>query len=176
MSDNQKKYTLRPSWKAFLPQYLLCILLTPVFGIGLLFLVYVYSLHRNSFYQISDHSILIARSGKETHSIQIAELDSTRVERSWLDSKTGIGTLIITSARDADEYRMVGLQDPEKLKSVLDTAIHFERDRKEFSQEVQDHSPDYAPGTMDPLNELVGMWQQGLITDEEFERERKKFE
>lgn len=176
MSGNEKKYTLKPSWKAFLLQYLVCILLIPVFGIGLLVLLYVNSLHRNSFYQITDDAILISMSGKEPVSIKVAEVDSTRIEQNWLNRKCGISTLILTSQQDSNEYRMVGLREAQKLKSALDTAVKNERDRKEFSDEVQQNAPEYPSGVMDPINELVGMWQQGLITDEEFEQERKKFE
>lgn len=176
MSGNEKKYTLKPSWKKFLPLYLLCILLIPVFGVGLLLILYVNALHRNSFYQITDDRILIADYGKEPDSLAVANIDSTRVEQSWWDSRAGIGTLIITVENDSREYRLKGLDAPEKLKSILDIAVKNERDRSGFKKEVEDHSPDYAPGTLDPLNELVGMWQQGLISDEDYEREKKKFE
>lgn len=176
MNEPEKSYTLKLSWKRYLFHYLICVALIPVFGIGLLAAVYVFSRHYTSFYRITDDKIMIAIAGKEPVSLNIGKIDSTRTEYSWLDSKTGIGTLILTHQKDSEQYRLEGLDNPEKLKTILDLAIRQEKDQKEFKEDVDQHAPRYSPGTLDPMNDLVGLWQQGLITDEQFEEEKKKFE
>ncbi len=176
MNNEEKSYTLKPNWKRYLLHYLICIALIPVFGLGLFAAAYVFSRHYTSFYHITDDKITIAIAGKEPVSLKIDEIDSTQTEYSRLDSKTGIGTLILTNQQNSEQYRLEGLENPEKLKTLLDLAIQQEQEQKEFREDVDQYAPQHSPGTLDPMNDLVGLWQQGLITDEQFEEEKKKFE
>lgn len=176
MSNQEKSYTLKPSWKKYIPYYLLCLLLMPLFGIGLLLAAFIFMIHYTAFYRITDDKIMIKKFGKEPVSLSIIGIDSTRTEYSWLDQQIGIGSLVITHQKDTAEYILDGLVEPEKLRSALDLAIQQERKHREQKKDVEDYTPPYSPGTLDPMNELVGLWQQGLITDEQFEEEKKKFE
>ena len=36
--------------------------------------------------------------------------------------------------------------------------------------------PEHEPGSMDRMDYLTGLWQQGLISDRDFDKEKRHFE
>jgi hypothetical protein len=70
----------------------------------------------------------------------------------------------------------MGLENPAELSGMILKAAKAERKRLEQQKIQQNKQPEFSPGSIERLNYLTGLWQQGLITDEEFEKERKHFD
>ncbi len=72
----------------------------------------------------------------------------------------------------------MGQPNPENLSDMISAAIRAERKRIEELNRVevspQEEPP--SPGTLDKLDYLTGLWQQGLLSDEDFKKEKKHFE
>lgn len=127
-------------------------------------------------YTFTDHQLIIKHKGsRETidlHSITAIDLIRPIPER-WL----GVGDLIVRT--DDESYILLGQQNPKALKSALEKASEAAQSRlrqaSKRSISQGDASP-FSPGTLDRLDTLTGLWQQGLISDEDFEKERAHFE
>lgn len=100
--------------------------------------------------------------------IQKIEIQNAAVPGRWF----GVQTLIFQTG--SGEIYVPGIQNASRLKETILTAakILSEKRQKTAKKEVQSKT---IPGSTDQLNELTLMWQQGLIDDQQFDRERKKF-
>lgn len=175
MSDdsNTKSYKLEPSWKHYVIGYLLSILTIPLAGIGLISLYFVRKKHRSRKYIITDTQISSADS-KYQRNVDLVNIEDIELEQSWWQRKLGIGNLILKTS--ASEMTLSGIEDPANLKNILQNAIEAELRRRKEKKKTKPKEPKYSPGSMDKMEYLTGLWQQGLISDEDFEKERKHFE
>jgi hypothetical protein len=55
-------------------------------------------------------------------------------------------------------------------------AAEAERYRVEQQAKNKREQPQTSPGSLDKLDYLTGLWQQGLLSNEDFKREKKHFE
>ncbi|MDX1590701.1 MAG: hypothetical protein R3283_01985 [Balneolaceae bacterium] len=175
MSDQQKQITLKPSHLSLFGWYLLGVLLIPLFGLGLYLIYRYYSTHRSISYIITDRQITL-KDSKSSENIDLANITQTRVTRTNTDRYFDIGNVVIqTEARKAV---LIGQKDPEELAELIRRAAEAERMRIAKQSEKQDRTPDMDsdPGTLDKRNYLTGLWQQGLMSDEDFEKEMKHFQ
>ena len=69
-----------------------------------------------------------------------------------------------------------GIENPFNLKGMLDKAISAEKKRQQEKKRTEPREPDHDPGTMERMDYLTGLWQQGLVSDEDYEKEREHFE
>lgn len=169
----EKRIILSPSWKQHFIGYLLSILTIPLFGIGLVALYFVRRNHTSTSYTVTDTQIS-STDTKYQRNIDLVNIEDVRIEQSWLQKKLGIGTLILKTS--AASMEVIGMEDPQKLKQTLDKAIAFQKKQQE-EQNFREHpDPKYKPGTMDKMEYLTGLWQQGLLSDEDFKNEKKNFE
>ncbi|MGK7370063.1 MAG: hypothetical protein ACNS64_07590 [Candidatus Halalkalibacterium sp. M3_1C_030] len=175
MADHseEKSYTLTPSWKHYFTGYLLSILTIPVAGIGLIALYFVRKKHKNKKYIITDTQISSADS-KYHRNVDLMNIENVEIDQGCLQQKLGIGNLILETS--ASEMKIEGIEDPENLKEILEKAIYAEFQRQEEKKKTKPREPEYSPGSMDKMEYLTGLWQQGLISDEDYEKERKHFE
>lgn len=173
MTAPKKTKILRPHWKYFLLSYLYSILLIPVFGIGLIALWFVWNKHKQYEYRISDRGLTIIDKEYE-RKVDLTEIRSVKLEQDWLRKKLGVGSVVL-QLEDTEAY-LLGLQNPEPIYEAIETAVAAATRRKEQREEQKPREPNHKPGSMDRMNELTGMWQQGLISDEDFENERRHFE
>jgi len=164
-----KQISLYPDWKHYLFPYLLAILAVPLFGIGLLILYFVYRKHTATRYKVTDTQITSIDS-KYHRNIDLADIENISLEQSWLDRKMNIGTLILHTS--ASEMKMVGLENPQRLKTIMEKAVRSEQKRIKKSEVTTSDQPERDPGTMERMNYLTGLWQQGLISEKEFRKER----
>ena len=175
MSDQQKQITLKPSHLSLTGWYLLGVFLIPLLGLGLYLIYRYYSTHRSISYIITDRQITL-KDSKRTENIDLANITETRVMSTRMDRLFGIGNVVIqTQARKAV---LIGQKDPEDLATLIKKAAEAERLRLAKQPEKRDRSPDMDsdPGTLDKRNYLTGLWQQGLMSDEDFEKEMKHFQ
>ena len=169
-----KTTALRPDWKNHLAGYLLSVLLIPLFGIGLIGLYWVWKRHHRISYRVSDTQI--SSLGSEYHrNIDLVNIRQVKIDQSWLQKKLSIGDLHLMTS--ASKMVLYGMENPHRLKGILDKAIAAEKERHQQQQKKpKAKKPDYRPGNMERINYLTGLWQQGLISDEDYEKERKQFE
>lgn len=169
----QKTFDLSTSWKNHLIGYILSVLAIPLFGIGLVGLYWVYKRQNRHTYTVSDTQITVQDS-KYHRTVDLVDIDRVSVDQSWLQEKMDVGDVILhTSALEVPLY---GLENPYQLKKLIEKAIAAERKRKKEQDKTKRREPEYDPGTMDKMDYLTGLWQQGLVSDEDYEKERKHFE
>lgn len=170
-----KSIELRPSWKRWFWGYLLGILLIPAAGIGLAVLWYVHTSRQKFSYTVSDRQI---RTVEKTISqtVDLANVKNLDVHQNFLDKKFNIGDVVLTT--ESRSVTLLGQSDPHTLSDMISRGIRAELKRieEESNIEEQPEEESSAPGTLDKLDYLTGLWQQGLISDEDFEKERKHFE
>lgn len=169
---NQKKtYTLHPDWKDKFGRYLLGYALVPVFGLGLLIIRNVRKQQRETKYVISDDSITFYEP-EENVSVNLVNIEQINVSQTNLERKFSIGRIQLEA--NGKNYELQGIENPVRIEEILRAAIATEKDRQRQKAKVKGSFPDLNAGSVDKVNTLVGLWQQGLIDDEEYERERKK--
>ena len=168
-----KSITLLPDWKRWFWGYFFGVVLIPLFGIGLFVLWNIHSKRKAISYEVTDRQI--KATGKEySQTVDLANITQIDVEQNWLEQKMGIGDLRITT--ESREIQILGQNDPKELSEMIGHAVKAERKRIEELNKVETKAEEAPnPGTMDRMDYLTGLWQQGLITNEEFEKEKKHF-
>ena len=169
-----KSIELKPDWKRWFWGYFFGILLIPFLGIGVVVLYIVHSRRINTSYLVTDRQIE-QRDKKVSQKIDLANIKTLDVEQNWFDRKFGIGDIKLST--ETRSITLLGQPDPERLSDMISSAISAERkriedlNRKEETTEEEPHSP----GTLDKLDYLTGLWQQGLLSDEDYKKEKKHF-
>jgi len=169
-----KKIELRPDWKRWFWGYFFGILLIPLAGIGLFVLWKVHRKKKSYIYEVTDQQIRVTGDNL-SQTVDLVNIKTLDVEQNWFDKKFNLGDItLITESRT---IKLLGQTNPQVLAETITTAIHAERKRIEELNRVKkkpvEHPP---PGTIDKLDYLTGLWQQGLISNEDFEKEKQNFE
>jgi|AntRauTorcE11898_2_1112593.scaffolds.fasta_scaffold36940_2 hypothetical protein len=168
MTDTERSITLTPSWKAFFWSYVFSIILIPAL-IGIFLFWKTRKKHRNISYQITDRKITVVE-GKYSQNIDLAD-----IRQAVSDTlRFGVGT--VTLKTQGREIELIGLEHPEQIAKSIEKAVEAELKRLEARKQAKPRESKYDPGSMDRLDYLTGLWQQGLVSDEDFQIERKKFE
>lgn len=170
----EKKIILVPDWRSWFWSYLGSGLLIPLFGVGLPLLWLVHRQRRSTSYEVRDHSIR-QKDRRGTIAMQLVQIDEIRVHRSWIDKRSGIGTLALLGG--GVRLEMYGIENPESLARLIEEAAEAARRAAYPVRKVEHRKPEYeVPGTLDQLDYLTSMWQQGLLTHEEYLKEKEQFE
>lgn len=173
MNNTTKSYSITLTWKAFGLEYLKAILMIPLLGYGLYRLWKMYQHQQNTTFEITDNDVRAYSADGKTI-LNLADISEVTVLQAGLDKRLGVARLFLSSGDN--EILIPGLENADQLENVLHAAILQEKKRREHHRELEQKKPRHAPGSLEKMNDLTGLWQQGLITDEEFEQERKKFE
>ncbi|WP_069133105.1 YdbT family protein [Rhodohalobacter halophilus] len=175
MSDT-KSISLKPSHKSLFWWYLLGVLLIPLFGAGLYLIWRFYSAHSSITYIVKDKTITFSDS-KVEQNVDIINIDRVDVKQRWIDQKFDIGNLYVITDTDSASIEMLGIEQPHRLAQMIESAAETERKRiAELKKKKPQKKEISKPGRDDRMDYLTGLWQQGLISEEDFERERKHFE
>ncbi|MAO64405.1 MAG: hypothetical protein CL666_05350 [Balneola sp.] len=167
MTSNERSITLTPSWKAFFWQYALGILLTPVL-VGIYILWRTRKTHASIRYEITDRKITVV-DGHISQNIDLVDI------RKAIPGETQFGVGPVTIRTSGREIELVGFENPEQIALSIEKAVEAELKRLEAKKQAQPRETAYEPGEMERLDYLTGLWQQGLISDEDFENEQQKF-
>jgi len=175
MADQSKQKTvaLEPSWKNHILGYVISLLFVPLFGVGLIGLYWVYQRQKTYSYTFSDTQIS-SKDDKYQRNIDLVNIEQIEVQQSWLQNKLGVGNIVVHTS--ASEMVLRGLENPYNLKGMLDKAVAAEKERQQEKQKTKPQEPEHDPGTMERMDYLTGLWQQGLVSDEDYEKEKKHFE
>lgn len=168
MSSTERSVTLSPSWKAFFWRYFFGILLSPIL-IGLFILWQTRKKQSGISYKIANRKITVIE-GNYSQNIDLADIRKAVPG----ELKFGVGSITIkTRGREID---LIGIEQPKAIAASIEKAVEAELKRLETKKQSKPREVNYDPGSMDRLDYLTGLWQQGLVSDEDFEEERKKFQ
>ena len=130
---------------------------------------------KNIIYRVTDRQIEELNK-KISQTIDLANVKTLDVEQNWFDKKFGIGDVKLST--ETRSITLLGQPKPENLSDMLSSAINAERNRIDdlniISEKPADKPP--SPGTLDKLDYLTGLWQQGLLSNEDYQKEKKHFE
>ncbi|MDX1637866.1 MAG: PH domain-containing protein [Balneolaceae bacterium] len=172
-ADNDpKEIRLTPSWKQYFWSYLLSILTIPI-GIGIVVLYLVRKRHLSERYRVTDTQITSVDQ-KYHRNIDLVNIENVSVTQSWTQEKLGIGTIELQTS--AATMQLLGMENPYRLKETIEAAIAAERKKREKKSFRRHPDPKHKPGSMDKIDYLTGLWQQGLLSEEDFEDQRKNYE
>lgn len=87
----------------------------------------------------------------------------------WL----GVETLVLHAG--AGDIRVPGLKQAGRIRKALEAIVAEAAERKRKADSQRPRGTLTKPGSTDQLNELTLLWQQGLITDEEFDAQKRNF-
>lgn len=165
-------FTLRPEQSHYFWQTVTGILLIPLLGVGIYLLYKIHNRRKNTKYELSDRAITTI-TPNVTSVLDLANVQIIDLEQSATDKWFSIGTLIIKS--ESKSIRLVGIKSPESISDIIMAAANRLRAELEAERKKKLQKPKMAPGVMDKMDYLTGLWQQGLITNEEYDKERKYF-
>ncbi|MFN1834284.1 hypothetical protein AB2B38_003390 [Balneola sp. MJW-20] len=168
MSTNDRSITLKPSWKSYFWYYFFGILFLPL-GLGLFVLIYAWRRQTKTFYILRDRSITYKDTETEV-TLDLADIRNTDLRERRFDCND---IILKTNTR---EVVLRGIENGESIKSSIDLAIEAELKRLAAEKKTKPRESKFKPGSMDGLEYLTGLWQQGLITNEEYDTQRRKYE
>lgn len=172
MSNSDKSITLSPSWKNYFWVYLLGALLAPLL-IGIVLLWFINKKRKRITFIITDHTI--SRLDKEEKkSLDLVHILNTSYSQNKLQKLFSIGDIKLQA--NVTELVLEGIEHPSSLLENIDTAIAFQKERLKANKKIKPRKATHDPGILEKLDYLTGLWQQGLISDEDYDTERKKFE
>lgn len=171
--SKEKSTTLRPSSLVHFWWYLLGVVLIPVFGVGIWIIYQKYSQLKSERYLITDRTIT-AESETHREKTDLVNIIETTIQQRWIDKRFGIGSVFLKT--DTKTVALTGMKNPESLANMILSAAEAERVRKKELEKKVNPEPPPQSGQLDKMDYLTGLWQQGLISEEDYEKERKHFE
>lgn len=170
---SQKSINLFPSRKAWFWWYLLGVVLIPFLGAGIYLIYRIHKSHSAISIKITDTSITY-KDSKFTEQVDLANIKNVDVEISTTYSWFNLGDLILKT--ETRSVKLPGMEDPEPLAEMIRRAAESERMRLTAVSKNKSSSEPEPSIRRDRLDYLTGLWQQGLISNEDFENEKKYFE
>lgn len=168
----EKKIQLQPKKSHNFWWYVIGILLAPIL-VGFYILYKKHSELSNTHYKITDQTITTVNP-TYTETVDIVNINEVKIHQKWIDKQFDIGSLqLITNTRKVD---LVGLENPKNLADMILKAAEAEQYRMEQQAKKQRKESTSSPGSLDKLDYLTGLWQQGLISNDDYLREKKHFE
>jgi uncharacterized membrane protein YdbT with pleckstrin-like domain len=101
--------------------FILSLILIPVFGLGLLILLWWYLQTKSSRLLVGDSEILFEQGllSKERSEISISSVRTIRVKQSFFNRLFGVGTLEIYTAGDNPEIIATGMPEPNRIRELI---------------------------------------------------------
>lgn len=168
----EKKIELQPKKSHHFWWFVIGILLAPIL-VGLYILYKKFSELSNTHYKITDQTITSVNPNY-TETVDIANINNIKIQQRWIDKKFGIGSLqLITNTRRMD---LIGLENPKNMSDMILKAAEAERYRIKQQAKKEREKTESSQTNLDKLDYLTGLWQQGLISNDDYMREKKHFE
>jgi len=170
--ENERKIVLKPDWRSYFWQYLAGILLVPLFGIGLAVLWMTHRNRTSVSYEIYNRFIRKSVGG-DLSEMSLIHIEDVSVEQTWIEKYFHVGTVML--AANVSVIELTGIEQPENLADMVRHAVKTEKKRLYDLKKNKVREPEHTPGTLDKMDYLTGLWQQGLISNEDYEKEKKHF-
>lgn len=158
---------LTTDWRYHRKALILSTLLIPFWGIGLLLLLFFLLKIKLQRYQLSDEGIHFRNTFLPFRTIKSVKVTDYRVLRSG-----NIGNVIVIS--DQETLTLRGITSPSAIQVMIENRIQELKHSELMKKQLNSTPNAQIAGNLERLNELVGLWQQGLLTDEQFQEEKKK--
>ncbi len=169
----EKSVVYQTHWKNYFKDYVIAWALTPLLGVGFFLLRKLGKQLEKQTYTIFNDRI-VTGSGELAQTVYFSELREVGRTQSTSQKKHGLSD--ITLKTDDREFVLLGLEQGEELEDVLYIAIESERRKRELREKAKGEYQQFKPGGLEQVNQLVGLWQQGMITDEQYRQEKEKYE
>lgn len=167
-----KAIHLTPSWKQYLPGYVAGLLTIPLLGVGFYLLYRTRRRQQCSRYRITDDRIS-SEDVKYHQTVDLENIEEVKLRRSLFQKWLGIADVVLKTSRS--DMILKGMEDYERLQSTITkAAAALRKSREDDRREVRE--PEYDPGSMERMDYLTGLWQQGLLSDSDFKKQRKNYE
>ncbi len=165
-----KQLIIKTNWRYYFKHIVWGVILSP-FLIGFIILIYVYIRTIRQVYIVTDELITDQYSGT---SIQIDSIIEVKKRNPINRSNLTVHDLELIS----NDMTVVlkGIQNAPVIKESIEQLIAFKNELKESEQRRYQVQIKQDPGSLERLNDLAGLLQQGLISYEDYLQERKKFE
>ena len=169
---SEKQISLQPDSRYYFWWFFAGVILIPLFGIGI-YIIYKKKKELSaSNYRVTDHNITVADAAY-SQSIDLANITDTTIQQRWIDKKFNLGNVIIKT--DSRTVTLLGMKNPQNLAALIMQAAEAERLRLEKLNQTKQKAKTDRPVSIEKLDYLTGLWQQGLISNEDFEKEKKHF-
>lgn len=101
-----------------------CIILIPVFGLGVLLLLYWYIHTRQTALTVTDSELLYERGilSKDRTSVSLKHVCAVHVTQGFLNRILGVGTIQISTAGDQPEFTVADMPDPGTIREAISKA------------------------------------------------------
>jgi uncharacterized membrane protein YdbT with pleckstrin-like domain len=111
--------------------FILCIVLIPVFGIGILILLYWYIKTRATKITITDNEIMYEKGilSKDRTSVSLPHIRAVQVNQGLIDRILGVGTVQISTAGDQPEFTVTEMPDPLEIRDAISKAQELRDDK-----------------------------------------------
>lgn len=177
-----KTYRIKPDLRVLYPWVLLCLglllssindtstLIWIAFGFSVVLLLIFYRRLRLENYILADHSIQVETFNSD-QTITLHDITAVRSKRMWWLAAFNLGQIELVTP--SLTVRLRGIKDPEGIGVIIQKAVDAaieRRNRQHFKTEAPKEL--HPAGTLESLNDLVGLWQQGLIDDDTFKAEQ----
>lgn len=170
--NHKQTFTLQPELQHYFLPFLFSMLLIPVFFIGMFMIYYYRTRLRETYYEISNDSVT-RRFRNEREEIRLADIENIRLSYNRTHKRFGLGNIHL--AGSGNEIVLEGILNPEQLYEIIRMAVEQEKRYEDIDLEPKSDFDYLKTGAADQMNNLVGLWQQGLLSNEEFENERQKY-
>ena len=99
-------------------------MLIPVFGVGILLLIYWYILTRATALSVTEHEIMYERGilSKDRTSVSLRHVRAVNVSQGFVNRILGVGTVEISTAGDEPEFTIKDLPDPHTIREAISRA------------------------------------------------------
>lgn len=165
MKATARVIILKPHPMGWLYLIVICILAIPLFGLGLVAGYFLWKHIRSISYHLTDGGIDV-RIGDRTTSVSWDSVtDAIAVSRAGR-----LGHVILRS--DGADIRLLFLEDAFGLAETIRAMLQARNSTREDVFIPRESEVSMAN---DRLNDLTALWQQGLISEEDYQAERKHF-
>lgn len=106
--------------------FILSLLLIPVFGVGLLILLWWYLQCKSSKLTVNEHDLLFERGllSKDRAEFSINSVRTVRIKQSFFNRIFGVGRIEIYTAGDEPEFVANGMPDPNRVRELINAQQH----------------------------------------------------
>jgi hypothetical protein len=167
-----KFITLKSEFKSFQFFLVIGIVLLPL-GVGILLLLFVYLKQKTHYWEIHPSHIFI-KMGSKSLELALNEIKSVTYSQSNFQKKAALANLHIESNKGY--FTQKGIKQAKLYADSIQLAIDTIKAKNKPSITVRpEEHADLAIGGLERMNDLVGLWQAGMISDEDFYAEQERF-
>lgn len=132
-AEEQPIFEIQPAWRSRLGLVIWGVLLIPVFGIGLLFLLRAWYLVASTRYRLTSQRLFVQRGviAKALEEVELFRVKDVTLTQGILDRLLGTGTVVVLSTDDsAPRLEIQGVLNPLDAKEKIRTAFRAARQRE----------------------------------------------